>query len=47
MSTVPNPPKLPPPEVAVVDTKTGRLTKEGRDFFTQLVDRIGKLAALS
>ena len=47
MSTVPNPPKMPPPEVPVMDPKTGRMTQAWREYFQQADDRLRKLTALS
>lgn len=45
--TVPNPPKLPPPEQPVIDVKTGRMTQAWYDYFRQAEDRLRKLTALS
>lgn len=47
MSTVPNPPKLPPPSEPMVDPKTGQLTNAWREYFQQADDRLRKLTALS
>lgn len=47
MSTVPNPPKLPPPNEPMVDPKTGQLTTAWRIYLTQADDRLRKLTALS
>ncbi len=47
MSTVPNPPKLPPPGQPMIDPKTGVMTKEWREYFQQADDRLRKLTALS
>jgi hypothetical protein len=47
MSTVPNPPQMPPPEVPVIDRETGKMNVKWRDYFQQADDRLRKLTALS
>ncbi len=47
MSTVPNPPKLPPQNQPVIDPKTGQMTKEWYTYLLQADDRLRKLTALS
>jgi hypothetical protein len=47
MATVENPPKLPGPNIPVIDLKTGRISDVWYQYFRQLDDKTRKLIALS